>query len=250
MSEHTCHNCQHTFSGKYCNNCGQDAHTGRLDMHSLLHEAWHAFTHTDKGVLLLIKDLAVQPGRTYTDYFSGARKKYFNPIIFFLISFGVLLLINKWVFDFEDYRYHTLNEFGRYYEQAAKSEALIMLPVQVLLTWLFFFRRYNLAQVIVFWLYCIGFINVVAIVLSPFRFAFVHHHNKVEHIIQWIQYIIIAIHLFAVFARGTVNKLLCLLLLIILLVVGKYAAIYTINELGLDEDYPTLWQAIKEIFKF
>ncbi len=248
MNEHICNNCQHVFRGQYCSNCGQDAHVGRLDMHGLLHDAWHGITHTDKGVLKLVKDLALQPRATYEAYFAGARKKYFSPIVFFLLSFGLLLIINKWVFDFEDYRYHTNNEMGRYYQQAAKFKALVLLPVQVLLTWGFFFRRYNLAQVIVFWLYCIGFTNVIAIVFSLFRFAFIKHHIFIESVIVWIQYAIISFHLLAVFGKGWVNKLLTIVALFILFVADVYASYFTINQVGLDMEYPSLWRAIKEIF--
>ena len=248
MSEHICNNCQYTFSGKYCSNCGQDAHVGQLDMHGLLHDAWHGLTHTDKGVLKLIKDLFLYPGATYKAYFAGARKKYFSPIVFFLLSFGLLLLINKWVFDFEDYRFHTDNEFGRYYQQAAKFKALVLLPVQVLITWAFFFRRYNLAQVIVFWLYCIGFVNVLAILLSPFRFAFVGHHGLVESVITWVQYAFLFFHFFTVFTKSRTGKILAVVVLFLLILADVYASYFTINQVGVPISYPNIWQAIKAAF--
>ena len=56
-----CNNCKTLFEGKFCSNCGQKSSVGELKMHDLLHEFWHSVTHTDKGILKLIKDLFLHP---------------------------------------------------------------------------------------------------------------------------------------------------------------------------------------------
>jgi len=78
-----CKNCKTNFKGKFCYNCGQKASVGELSMKELLHEGWHSFTHTDKGILKLIKDLTLHPKTVYLNYFNGQRKKYFSPVTFF-----------------------------------------------------------------------------------------------------------------------------------------------------------------------
>jgi len=62
----TCLNCGSLVKSKYCPEWGQKSDIGRINMHALLHEFWHGFTHTDKGVLRLWLDLLLRPRRTYT----------------------------------------------------------------------------------------------------------------------------------------------------------------------------------------
>ena len=47
----TCKNCDQTYSGHFCNNCGQSADTHKLNLHFILHDIQHAFFHFDEGVL-------------------------------------------------------------------------------------------------------------------------------------------------------------------------------------------------------
>lgn len=63
MQAHQCLNCNHTLAttDKYCSNCSQTAHTHRFTFGHLMHEVFHAFTHADKGILLLAKGLLTQP---------------------------------------------------------------------------------------------------------------------------------------------------------------------------------------------
>ncbi|HZE84760.1 MAG TPA: DUF3667 domain-containing protein, partial [Puia sp.] len=156
----TCQNCGSIVKSKYCPECGQKSDIGRINMHALLHEFWHGFTHTDKGVFRLWLDLLLRPRKTYENYFSGHRKHYFSPVVFFLVSFGIYIFLDQKVFDYEDHIYllekgHVLkDDYGRYVQEHAKIVALMILPIQALLSWGLFFRRRNLAECIVFWLFC------------------------------------------------------------------------------------------------
>lgn len=42
-----CKNCSKSFSGNYCNNCGQKAGTFRISFLELFHHIPHAFFHID-----------------------------------------------------------------------------------------------------------------------------------------------------------------------------------------------------------
>ncbi len=145
-----CKNCNHFFVGKFCGQCGQKASVGELKLKDVLHETWHSVTHTDSGILRLTKDLIFRPQSVYLNYFAGQRKKYFSPVTFFLITVGILLLLGVKIFDYEDYKFKTFNEFGRYALLETKFKTILLLPFEVLLTWLFFHKRYNLAKNIVF----------------------------------------------------------------------------------------------------
>jgi hypothetical protein len=99
----TCKNCDNQFEGKFCPNCAQKADTHRLTVKHFAHEFFHAFTHTDKGILFLMKELILRPGRTIRDYNEGRRKKYFNPITFLLIASALQLFATKKTHIFEHY---------------------------------------------------------------------------------------------------------------------------------------------------
>jgi hypothetical protein len=82
----TCKNCDHTFEGKFCSNCGQSADTHKVTLKHFFHEFFHAFTHADKGIILLAKDLITRPGHVAREYLDGKRKKYFNPLSFLVLT--------------------------------------------------------------------------------------------------------------------------------------------------------------------
>src|SRR5579864_2451240 len=77
----------------FCPSCGETAHPHRLDLKHILHEFIHAFLHADKGIFLLVKQLAQEPGLTALSYVNGSRKKYFNPVSFLLIAGGLAFFL-------------------------------------------------------------------------------------------------------------------------------------------------------------
>lgn len=99
----TCKNCEATFEGKFCPNCSQKADTHRLTVKHFAHDFFHAFTHTDKGILFLMKELMIRPGHAIREYNEGKRKKYFNPITFLLIVSALQIFTMKKTHMFEHY---------------------------------------------------------------------------------------------------------------------------------------------------
>lgn len=90
-----CLNCNEPLGSKekFCSSCGQKAAIHRLTLHDLLHDTIHYFTHADKGIFHLLKELARRPGIVARGYVTGARKKYFNPINFLLIVAGITVFM-------------------------------------------------------------------------------------------------------------------------------------------------------------
>lgn len=82
---HTCKNCGHTYTGKFCNLCGQRADTRRLNAAAIIHDLVHAVTHVDKGFWHSIKAMFLSPGHTIRDYLEGKRVGHSNPILMLLI---------------------------------------------------------------------------------------------------------------------------------------------------------------------
>jgi len=89
----TCKNCNQTFTGNYCNNCGQPAKTHKLDFHFLWHDIQHGLLHIDRGIFYSAKELFTRPGHSIREFIEGKRINHFKPISLIVILatiYGVL----------------------------------------------------------------------------------------------------------------------------------------------------------------
>lgn len=75
-----CKNCNHIFTGHYCNNCGQTAETYKLNWHFLWHDAQHSLLHFDVGIPYSIKQLFTRPGHSIREFIDGKRVNHFKPL--------------------------------------------------------------------------------------------------------------------------------------------------------------------------
>lgn len=218
----TCKNCNSIFNGKFCNQCGQKASVNELNLHDVVHETWHGITHTDNGILRLIKDLFLRPKSVYINYFAGQRKKYFSPVTFFLISAGILLFLGIKIFDYEDYKIKEFNEFGRYALLETKFKTLLLLPFEIFITWILFQKKYNLAKNIVFWLYLNGLLFTIKIILTPVYFAFIANKYEIDLLVSIIQYAVSLTHLILVFGNKKWINIIMLFVVSNLVVIANH----------------------------
>jgi hypothetical protein len=105
-----CKNCEAPLTGKFCVNCGQKKDIHPITLKHVLHDFIHAFTHADKGFLLLIKELLVRPGVVAREYIEGKRKKYFNPLSFLVITMAVSAYLSFKSGYFESFANNPKNE--------------------------------------------------------------------------------------------------------------------------------------------
>lgn len=80
-----CANCNTENDSKFCKECGQSMNTHRLTVSHIIEEIVHYFTHADKGLFFIIKEMFIRPGTVIEEYIEGKRKKYFNPFTFLLL---------------------------------------------------------------------------------------------------------------------------------------------------------------------
>lgn len=91
-----CKACGNSFTGKYCNQCGEKVYTDHDK--SVVHvadEVLHFVTHFEGTFLTTLKTIFGRPGKLALDYCNGIRKKYFKPISFFLLCIVLYLLFPK-----------------------------------------------------------------------------------------------------------------------------------------------------------
>lgn len=86
------------FVGHYCNNCGQEASTQKLNFHYMWHEIQHNLLHINNGVFYSIKQLYTRPGHSIREFIEGKRVKHFQP-------FSLLILLAS-VYGFFFHYFH------------------------------------------------------------------------------------------------------------------------------------------------
>lgn len=165
----TCKNCGGSFTGKYCNACGEKRYTDhdRTIAH-FIEEGIHFFTHFEGTFFTTLKYLFTSPGRLSSDYCFGRRKSLFKPMSLFFLLVIIYLLFP--VFEGLNMKlyYHVNNDiYGPYaksrtiavmqehgwteeqmaaaFHQAStkvsKFLLLILLPLTALYFWIFTFRK-------------------------------------------------------------------------------------------------------------
>lgn len=149
----TCKNCNQTFQGHYCNNCGQSAETHKLDIHFLWHDLQHGLLHFDKGILYSAKKLYTEPGTTIREYIEGKRVRHFKPFSLVII----LATIYGLLCHFFDIKLivtgDNLNKIQHYNEWTTSHFAwitLLTIPFYTIGTYVFFRKQgYNFIELLI-----------------------------------------------------------------------------------------------------
>ncbi len=190
MQPPNCLNCGAALSTeqKFCSNCGQQTNVSRITNLHLLQEFIRSFAKGDKGVLRLLKGLAMNPGKTAAEYVQGRRKTYFNPFAFLAICIAFMVFMNKWIKPYGDLPTPDPKVLARIPYEQLKQEYLfsvgriakiqdfsnrnlnllsvIVAPYFAFFLWLFFRqRKRNLAEITVAYILFTGFGNILSTVL-------------------------------------------------------------------------------------
>lgn len=167
----TCLNCGNTFTGEYCNRCGEKVYAEHdKTFKHFLHESFHFLTHLDGKFLKSLKLIFFQPGQLAMDYCRGIRKRYFKPVSLFLIGVILYLIfpLIQGLNTTHQISVSTFYELGIYLPEqmtqrkmandkltwkevaekydavspkVAKIMLLLLIPVSAGLLWLLFFRK-------------------------------------------------------------------------------------------------------------
>ena len=226
--EAICKNCQtpHSDAYKYCPECSQKTALHRLSFHDVAHEAVHYFTHADKGLFQLIRDLVTKRGLVALEYIEGKRKKYFPPLSFFLLIAAIFVFVatmgesketmsvieahpelNQIVDPIKKQQaigiYERKVKVAHFTTKYSNLLAMCSLPITALVFWLFYKRsKYNYIEHLVAGMYMLGFcILVYAGIILPLSFAF---HFKGDP--ATLLFFVVQLFYFAVFYYGFLQK--------------------------------------------
>lgn len=165
-----CLNCENSFEGSFCNNCGQKAATHRFSMHEWLHEIPHSIFHIDSGFFQTIKTLVTRPGNAVREYLAGRRKLLFSPFLYVLIWCGVYVVISHFFAKSEivgNFEASNLKEAVSYIESRYYKIIVVAMILPVTFgSFLAYYRSgYNFAENLVLNAYLIGQLVIADIIV-------------------------------------------------------------------------------------
>jgi Protein of unknown function (DUF3667) len=152
---------------EFCPHCGEIVHAHRLNIKHVVHELIHGFIHADKGIFLLVKELAYRPGKAALEYTEGSRKKYFNPVSFLLIAGGLAFFLNSKLGVLKAIGSNKIaSHVTEFYHQATTPIIILTIPLLSLYSWLFFRATgKNYAENMVMNMYMMGEFHLFTIIV-------------------------------------------------------------------------------------
>lgn len=166
-----CLNCENSFEGSFCNNCGQKAATHRFSMHEWMHEIPHSILHIDSGFFQTLKTLLARPGNAVREYLAGKRKLLFSPFLYVLIWCGVYVVISHFFVKPEkaagEFNADNLMQAFSYIENHYYKIIVVIMILPVTLgSFIAYYRSgYNFAENLVLNAYLIGQLVIADILL-------------------------------------------------------------------------------------
>ncbi len=107
-----CKNCEYSYEGKYCPECGQKASVKRFSFLKFLQEGiFRDILQLERGFFYTMRELFLQPGVSMRAYLKGRRKPFFNPI-------AMLLLMGSLYYIIEGFAVVNLHELSVFQESA------------------------------------------------------------------------------------------------------------------------------------
>lgn len=178
-----CLNCGTENDSKFCKDCGQSMNTHRLTVGHILHEISHYFTHADKGLIYIIKEMFIRPGTVVEEYIAGKRKKYFNPYTFLILCSTISAYIYWKIKYYSNISVQQspsktgaevsklMTQTSMLMEQYGKVITLFMLPILAAISLLFYARKqYNYAEHLTIQAFILAQTSVINIVVTLFSY--------------------------------------------------------------------------------
>ncbi len=176
--ERSCRNCnQMLYHGHdYCPKCGSKWITKRLTINTITREFFDRYLGTDNVLISTFKALILQPEIVIDNYIKGQRKRFVNPINWYLIS---LTLIGLQMFILKNFFPELLNlvdisetnelELFNYFYDYLGALTSLFLPLYAFTGWLVFLdiRKYNFVEHLILFVYAFGLLNMVTVIFTP-----------------------------------------------------------------------------------
>lgn len=90
-----CLNCDQAYRGQYCNQCGQQAQTNRIDWRYLWHEITESLWGVDRGILFTLRELLMRPGYSIREFLAGKRVNHYRPLALLLMLAAIYVFVSQ-----------------------------------------------------------------------------------------------------------------------------------------------------------
>jgi Protein of unknown function (DUF3667) len=169
-----CKNCNESFNGNYCSNCGQPLKLKRIDGHYISHEIEHVL-HFERGILYTVKGLLISPGQNIRHFITDNRSRLVKPIIFIIVTSLIYTLVNHFYHidegyvKFSDTKISTTNTMFKWI-QDHYGYSNILMGIFIALWTKIFFRKYNynFYEILILLCFVIGMAMLIYTVFAIF----------------------------------------------------------------------------------
>jgi hypothetical protein len=175
MNEQTaksCKNCGTRSEFHYCPACGQRTSVYKVTFRETFDDLADALFTVNAPLIITFKLLIVNPGKLFTSYLEGQRRKYYKPVAFFLLTTLLFILIRSLIginiFENSSIVVQDSPETG---ELLTKGREFMLLNINNLLFIfvftlaffinLFFYRKQTLAEYLAVSFYLAGMYTVI-----------------------------------------------------------------------------------------
>ncbi len=180
MHHNLCKNCENTFEGNYCSNCGQKTSTKRLDLNYLKDEAKYTFLHLNNGLLYTSKQLLTRPGEMVKEFIEGKRVKHYKPILMVFVLAGITTFLAHYNGDLKIIEEMKVSNsknsfnpdtFGKIFTEYYTLIQLITVPFISICTWLAFRKwGYNFIENIIINSFATAQLMIIGILFTPIKY--------------------------------------------------------------------------------
>lgn len=191
--KNTCKNCGHLFIGNFCNHCGQEANTTRLNSRFLWNDVQQGLLNFDRGLFFTLKQLSLRPGASIREFVEGKRVNFSSPIAFVLVLATIYAaLFHFFHVDMFQNINHTPNSYDDTYYKLTESivnhyalYSLGMIPFSAIVSYVIFRKQgYNYIEHLVLNIYLTGQRIYCHILLFPLLIIFNEHTTM--RFISWL----------------------------------------------------------------
>lgn len=221
-----CISCNLEHESNYCPNCGEKKDVKKITLTSMMNYTFLSITNMEKGLLLNIKLMFINPQKFVNEYIKGKRKNILNPVSFLILSITIYLIIEAFFkitksrippnSDFQSIQ-NTAYNGGRVFKAYFNYFwILFIIPLSGITRILF--KRYNYPEHLV--------INAVVMAQATLLSTISYIIFKIPLLFDPILYITLAILIFRIFkqknnALETISLTFITLLFFIIILFGS-----------------------------
>ncbi len=196
-----CKNCGAKTHGRYCETCGQRTAVSKVTFRETFNDLADSLFSIQAPLLTTLKLLVINPGKLFSEYLEGRRKKYYRPVTFFILM-TVVYLIVRGLIKYDPFGSNLLNVDDPTSTQLlTQARNYMLLHIDKLLfafvlslgifLKLFFYKKRAFAEFLAISFYLLGFYTLLTI-FNMFYIQYIDKTFQGLHIALMFVYFIYA----------------------------------------------------------